>query len=107
MENDDILREEEQWDFDEVVVSPGVTRARSVVSVAFSKDDFEAVARAAESKGMKTSAFIRNSALISANVLLSGTTLAWAGSSLGVIIKTNTVIHPITTDSETEFALTD
>ncbi len=56
------LQDEESWD-DEGEVRPAVKPQRAVVSVAFSRDDFERVATYARRHGMKTSEFIRNAAL--------------------------------------------
>jgi len=56
------LQDEESWD-DEGEVRPAVKPQRAVVSVAFSRDDFERVATYARRHGMKTSEFIRRAAL--------------------------------------------
>lgn len=97
----DALREEENWAFSEAFVSPGVQKVRAVVSVAFSRDDFETVAKAASEKGMKTSAFIRDSALTKAGILLEETTMSWAGSSLkGIFMVTSPAVLGTSTGSK-------
>jgi hypothetical protein len=53
----------DQWDNSEVQVHPPVKNSRAVVSVAFSREDFNAVSQEAESRGKKTSEFIRESTL--------------------------------------------
>jgi hypothetical protein len=64
MNNSDTSKLEnlEESDFDNAeIYRPNERKRRAVVSVAFSSEDFERVARAA--RGMKTSEFIRNAAL--------------------------------------------
>lgn len=100
-EKNEDLGAEGNWDFDQVVVHSGVQKARAVVSVAFSREDFELVAKAANDKGMKTSAFIRDAALAKAGALPEGTTMAWAGSSLhGIVMVTNSSVLGTSTDSK-------
>jgi hypothetical protein len=51
------------WEDDEDPVRPPVHSPRAIVSVAFSRDDFIAVADYASRHGMKTSEFIRRATL--------------------------------------------
>lgn len=73
---DEELRELEDPDTWETASEsrPPVKNQRSVVSVAFAREDFEHVARAARQRGMRTSEFIRNAALrqASGSVSVSG-----------------------------------
>ncbi len=55
------MQDPESWDDGEV--RPPARAPRAVVSVAFARADFEAVAQAAAREGMKTSEFIRRAAL--------------------------------------------
>ena len=57
------LQNPNNWDFENAEKRPGVKKPRAVVSVAFSREDFERVAEHAEHLGMKISEFIRNAAL--------------------------------------------
>jgi hypothetical protein len=56
------LEDPDTWDGQVEQRSP-VKNQRSVVSVAFAREDYERVAQAARHHGMKTSEFIRNAAL--------------------------------------------
>ena len=56
------LQNEETWDYSKAEKRAGV-RKRTVVSVAFSREDFERVAARAEQLGMKISEYIRNAAI--------------------------------------------
>jgi uncharacterized protein (DUF1778 family) len=60
--DDKALQSEGNWDYDRAERRPG-RKPRAVVSVAFSREDFERVASAAEQSGMKVSEFIREAAL--------------------------------------------
>ncbi len=57
------LQSPESWDDDEGEVRPPVKSPRAVVSVGFSRGDFQEVAEQARRQGMKTSEFIRQAAL--------------------------------------------
>jgi hypothetical protein len=57
------LEKAETWDFETAERRPGVKGTRTVVSVAFSRDDFERVSAWAEHVGKRTSEFIREAAL--------------------------------------------
>ena len=53
------LEKPQSWDFNSVDVHQPVKNPRAVVSVAFSRGDYEIVARGAESSGQRVSEFIR------------------------------------------------
>ncbi|MCL4534328.1 MAG: hypothetical protein M1370_04110 [Bacteroidetes bacterium] len=55
--------ESENWDYENAEKRTGVKMPRAIVSVAFSREDFETVADHAHRLGMKTSEFIRQAAL--------------------------------------------
>jgi hypothetical protein len=57
------LSDPEEWDFDAAEGRQPVRRARAIVSVAFAADDFDLVNGAARARGLRTSEFIRESAL--------------------------------------------
>ena len=57
------LQNENTWDWDRAEARPGRKRPRAVVSVAFSRDDFEAVSLSAERAHMRVSEFIRSAVL--------------------------------------------
>ncbi len=57
------LQNPDNWDFERAHRTSGMRAARAVVSVAFSREDFERVAGCAEQLGMRTSEFIREAAL--------------------------------------------
>ena len=59
----DDLQDPKQWDYEKAERRPGVKSARAVVSVAFSRQDFERVAASAAERGKRTSEFIREAAL--------------------------------------------
>jgi hypothetical protein len=70
------LQSPNSWDFGEAERRPGVKRARAVVSVAFSREDFDRVATCAEQLGKRTSEFIREAALERANRQMGSATLS-------------------------------
>lgn len=78
---DSELRNPENWDVDRAVVRPGIKNARAVVSVAFSREDFERVTDAAQKSGVKTSEFIREAALNKADILATVTDFGLHGFS--------------------------
>ena len=94
------LQNPETWNFDQAVVSPGVQKPRAVVSVAFTRADFERVAGAAQQSGMKTSEFIRGAALAKAKVVTEVTSLGWAGVSLAGIITEAASVPGTSTDTK-------
>jgi hypothetical protein len=57
------LQSAESWEETGETVGPSPKSARAIVSVAFSREDFETVAEYARQHGMKTSEFIRRAAL--------------------------------------------
>ena len=57
------LQSAESWESTDETVEPSPRPARAIVSVAFSREDFETVAEFARQHGMKTSEFIRRAAL--------------------------------------------
>lgn len=65
---DEDLQDPEEWDADTRVKRPGVKGRRAVVSVAFSRDDFERIVQASKRMGMKTSEYVRNGVLNQLNV---------------------------------------
>lgn len=69
------LEDRETWDDDVGEVRPPVKAPRAVVSVAFARDDFERVSEFARRAGMKTSEFIRRSALEAVGSQVSGVTI--------------------------------
>lgn len=105
------LQNSETWDFGQAVVSPGIRKPRAVVSVAFSRDEFEQVAKAARQKEMKTSEFIRSAALATAKEATRVTSLGWAGISLAGTITEGLSVSGTSSDAKptvihsTEFAL--
>jgi predicted DNA binding CopG/RHH family protein len=71
MDEQDIreLENPENWDFEKVQSHPGVKKPRAVVSVAFSREDFEKVEEQAEKLGVNLSRFVREAALERASSL--------------------------------------
>ncbi|MEA2598322.1 MAG: hypothetical protein QOF01_4791 [Thermomicrobiales bacterium] len=63
------LQDPDTWDFDQAEEHRPTERARAVVSVAFQRDDYDAVSEAARDEGMKVSEFIRDAALARAAYL--------------------------------------
>ncbi len=57
------LQNPETWEDEAEPERPPVKSPRAIVSVAFSREDFEHVAEYAQQHGMKTSEFIRRAAL--------------------------------------------
>ncbi len=57
------LQDPETWESTENDTRAPATSGRAVVSVAFSRSDFELVSETARDAGMKTSAFIRDAAI--------------------------------------------
>lgn len=64
-ENMQALQDTQEWEFESAELHQPVrgTRARAVVSVAFSSEDFSMVVDAAQREGLKMSQFIREAAL--------------------------------------------
>jgi hypothetical protein len=61
--SDEELQDPQQWEFERAEKRRGVKRSRAVVSVAFSREDYERVVDAAQRHRIRTSEFIRNAAL--------------------------------------------
>lgn len=59
----DEVQHPETWTDEAEGARPAVKAPRAVVSVAFSRDDFQQVAASAKQHGMKTSEFIRRATL--------------------------------------------
>lgn len=83
------LQNPDNWE-DAGTVRPAVKSPRAVVSVAFSREDFEAVAAYAERHGMKLSEFIRRAAL----ERMSPNRRAAVVSVTGGVQTTHAVISP-------------
>ena len=66
--SDDELQYPGTWDFEKAEIHPGRKNARAIVSVAFSREDFEQVCLAAAKRGVKLSAFIRAATLDSMKI---------------------------------------
>ena len=86
-DQDSELRNPENWDIDNGVVRPG-KKVRTVVSVAFSREEIEVVAKAAQQVREKTSEFIRGAALDKASAMSQVTEFRWEGTStnMGVVV---------------------
>ena len=65
MENDELreLQDPASWDFDRAEARPPAKRPRAVVSVAFSREDYDRVTELARRSNMRTSEYIRAAAL--------------------------------------------
>jgi hypothetical protein len=63
--NDELeeLQNPDNWDYERAERRPAAKGGRSIVSVAFPREDFEVVADAAEREGEKLSEFVRKAAL--------------------------------------------
>ena len=91
------LQDQDSWEFSQSVVVPGI-KPRAVVSVAFSREDYQWVVQAAKSDGMKTSEFIRNAALSKAKGVTFVTTFALAsGAGTSTTAKTTDDIQALVT----------
>ena len=66
--SDKELQDPGTWDFEGAETHPGRKNARAIVSVAFSREDFELVCSAAEKRGVKLSALIRAATLASMEI---------------------------------------
>ena len=66
--SDKELQDPGTWDFESAETHPGRKAARAIVSVAFSREDFELVCSAAEKRGVKLSALIRAATLASMEI---------------------------------------
>ena len=66
--SDKELQDPGTWDFEGAETHPARKNARAIVSVAFSREDFELVCSAAEKRGVKLSALIRAATLDSIEI---------------------------------------
>jgi len=88
---DDLLNPE-AWDIESAEVLPATPKPRAVVSVAFSREDFNVVTNAAESLGVKTSEFIREAALDKAATVAKVTYFAFGS----VVHNSVDILHTLT-----------
>ncbi len=87
---DEELQKPENWDFDKSEEKPGRSQGRAVVSVSFSREDFNLVSQHAEMLGLKTSELIRNATLeqiTSGTILIEGTPLDSTKASWGALTE--------------------
>ena len=87
---DEELQKPETWDFDKAEEKPGRSQGRAVVSVSFSREDFNLVSQHAEMLGLKTSELIRNATLeqiTSGTILIEGTPLDSTKASWGALTE--------------------
>ena len=93
------LEHEDNWDFTRAERRSGNRRVRTILSVAFSREDFDRVSACAEQSNEKVSEFVRTAALERAQRLNGGTTLTAVSESGWRIISTTagTVGPPSTT----------
>ena len=87
---DEELQKPETWDFDKAEEKPGRSQGRAVVSVSFSREDFNRVSQHAEMLGLKTSELIRNATLeqiTSGTILIEGTPLDSTKASWGALTE--------------------
>ena len=104
------LQDESTWDSDKAEVRPPSRSNRVVVSVAFARQDFDKVVELAESVNMKTSEFIRTSALekVSKPAEPSGIT-TYSVSNAGFVISGSPIggtTHKSSSASQEERAIT-
>ena len=78
------MKDKDSWDFAHAVRGKPVKNGRAIVSVAFSRAEFDTVAQAALASGQTVSGFIRASASLSHRVSFS-----WNGMSEGVSLVSN------------------
>jgi hypothetical protein len=83
------LESPDTWDYENAERRPPAKAARAVVSVAFSREEFDLVATSAEREGMKTSEFIREAALEKAGAHTEVTRLTWSGGTTGTFVLAN------------------
>ena len=85
------LQEESNWDFEQAETRPPTRSNRVVVSVAFTRPDFEQVAEYAESVNMKTSEFIRTAALEKAGNQAEASNISCSVSNARFIISGSSI----------------
>src|SRR5881396_2104439 len=81
------LQNPENWAFEAAERRPARRGVRAIVSVAFTREDFERVAAAAEQLGKRTSEFIREAALGRVNRQMGSATLS-SSSGPGWVVVT-------------------
>ncbi len=69
------LENPDNWDYDNAQKRPGTRNRRSVVSVGFTREDFEKVSQLAEQLGVTVSGFIRYATLEKLTLQTSGPSL--------------------------------
>ena len=77
------LERPENWDYKHAERRPGVRKTRTVLSVAFPRDDFELISQYAQGLGMKVSEFVRKAALEKASARANVAMLEWMGGTSG------------------------
>jgi hypothetical protein len=105
------LQNQESRDWERAESRPGRKKPRAVVSVAFNREDFEAVAAFAERAGMKLSQFIRSAAIgcaegnIPVVFLTSGSADAGGGGllSLPAVTEANTKLDSFKKSEEPSY----
>jgi len=80
------LEQADNWDYENAEKRPRVKKARIVVSVAFSRSDFEHVAECAERMGKRTSEFIREAVLERTTLESAVTGFYWTSGSPGYLL---------------------
>ena len=89
------LQNADSWDYEHAQRRPRIRKPRAVVSVAFSREDFERVAEHAQRLGMRTSELIRQAALDLAQNTGGQAEVIFASSGLGSVIY-STKMPPVT-----------
>ena len=84
------LQNPDEWDFEHAERRSGVKQPRAVVSVAFSRDDFERVSGCAERLRKRTSEFIREAALERVSHYQGLAALAAFSASTSAVLFTRT-----------------
>lgn len=95
-DDDSELRNMENWDIENAERVRGRRGRRTIVSVAFSKDDFQRVAEHSASAGMRVSEFIRNAALQQAGVIPNKIAVVLAGASRHAMLIQTNELPPLT-----------
>lgn len=102
--NDRELQDEKTWDFSKAERKPGIKK-RTVVSVAFNREDFERVAEHAERLRMKISEYIRNAALQCAEE--HPHIVTFVSGSLGAVIQVRELAPTTSRETPPELIETD
>ena len=80
------LENPETWDWETAEMRPPVKAGRTVVSVAFAREDFQLVAKFADRVGKRTSVFIREAALDKVKEQTGSATFHLTSGSQGAVI---------------------